>query len=91
MTEVQVLLEIMIEQILFKHALFVEVLTILQKKINRIRKYKGKYHTAGDSGKQRTEHTAHNLCRCRYVDHLIAKCLKPPKDNDKQQNQVRFN
>ena len=28
-------------------------------------------------------------CGCEY--HLIAKFLKPPKDNEKQQYQVRFN
>ena len=29
----------------------------------------------------------------RYVseDHMIAKCPKPPKDNEKQQKQVSFN
>ena len=29
----------------------------------------------------------------RFVseDHMIAKCPKPPKDNEKQRNQVRFN
>ena len=28
--------------------------------------------------------------RCGSEDHMIAKCTKPPKDNEKQRNQVRF-
>ena len=41
--------------------------------------------------RQRTEHTHHNSFRCGSVDHIIAKCSKPPKDNEKQQNIVHFN
>ena len=34
----------------------------------------------------------HRKCfRCGSEDHIIAKCPKPPKDNEKQQKQVRFN
>ena len=29
--------------------------------------------------------------RFGYEDHLIAKCPKPPKQNEKQRNQVCFN
>ena len=29
--------------------------------------------------------------RYRYEDHMIAKFPKPPKDNEKQRRQVRFN
>ena len=29
--------------------------------------------------------------RCGYEYHIIAKCPKPPKDNEKQQKQVHFN
>ena len=29
--------------------------------------------------------------RCESEDHMIAKCPKPPKDNEKQKKQVRFN
>ena len=28
---------------------------------------------------------------CGSEDHVIAKCPKPPKDNEKRQRQVRFN
>ena len=29
--------------------------------------------------------------RCESEYHMIAKCPKPPKDNDKRRKQVRFN
>ena len=29
--------------------------------------------------------------RCGSEDHIIAKCPKPTKDNEKRQNKVRFN
>ena len=29
--------------------------------------------------------------RCGSEDHVIAKCPKPPKDNEKRRNKVRFN
>ena len=29
--------------------------------------------------------------RCGSEDHLIAKCPKPPKDNERQKKQLRFN
>ena len=57
----------------------------------RIRKDKEKYHAAGDLYRQRTERTPHKCFICRSVDLLIDKYNKPPKDNGKQQNQVRFN
>ena len=28
---------------------------------------------------------------CGSEDNLISKCLKPPKENEKRKNQVRFN
>ena len=31
-----------------------------------------------------------NVFRCRSEYHIIAKCPKPPKENEKQQNQVSF-
>ena len=37
------------------------------------------------------EHTPRKCFRCGYEDHLIAKCPKPPKENDKRQKQVLFN
>ena len=29
--------------------------------------------------------------RCGSEDHMIAKCPKPPKDNEKRRRQVHFN
>ena len=40
---------------------------------------------------RRTEHTPRKCFRCGSEYHLIAKCPKPPKDNEKQRNQVRLN
>ena len=39
----------------------------------------------------RTERTPRKCFRSGSEDHLIAKCPKPPKENEKQQKQVRFN
>ena len=35
--------------------------------------------------------TPRKCFRCRSEDHMIAKCPKPPKDNEKRRKQVRFN
>ena len=45
----------------------------------------------GDLEYRRTERTPRKCFRCGSEDPLIAKCPKPPKDNEKHQNQVRFN
>ena len=37
------------------------------------------------------ERTPRKYFKCRYEDHMIAKCPKPPKDNKKRKNQVHFN
>ena len=44
----------------------------------------------GDSNKQLTEHTPCKFSRYGSEYHLIAKCPKPPKYNNKQWKQVRF-
>ena len=44
----------------------------------------------GDLDKQGTERTPQKCFRCGSEDNIIAKCTKPPKDNKKRQNQVRF-
>ena len=41
--------------------------------------------------RQKNEHPPCKCFRFGYVDHLIAKFLKPPNYNNKQQNNVRFN
>ena len=38
------------------------------------------YHADGDSDSQGTERTPHKYFTCWYVDNLIAKCTKPPKE-----------
>ena len=37
------------------------------------------------------ERTSRKCFRCGYEDHLIKKCPKPQKENEKRRNQVRFN
>ena len=37
------------------------------------------------------ERSPRKCFRCGYEDHMIAKCPKPSKDNDKRLNQVHFN
>ena len=39
---------------------------------------------------RRTERTPCKCFRCGSEDHLISKCPKPPKDNEKRRKQVRF-
>ena len=68
-----------------------EVLIILQRIKKNIRKDNDKSCAAGDLYRQRNERVFCKCFRCGSVDHLIAKCLKPPKDNKKQQNTFRFN
>ena len=46
---------------------------------------------AGDLENRQTEQAPRNIFKCGSKDHLIAKSLKPPKDNRKRQKQVRFN
>ena len=43
-----------------------------------------------DPDKQQTEHITLKCFICGSEDHLIAKCKKTPKENEKQQKQVRF-
>ena len=56
-----------------------------------IRKEKEKYRAAGDSDNKRTERTPRKCFRYGSEDHLIARFLKPPKENDKRQKKVRLN
>ena len=61
------------------------------KKIKSIRQEQEKYRAAGHSDNRGTEHTPRKCFRCGYQDHLIEKCPKPPKENEKQQKEVHFN
>ena len=40
---------------------------------------------------RQTERTPQKCFRCGSEDHLIEKCPKPPKENEKWRIQVRFN
>ena len=76
--------------LLRKNAIFVEVLITLQKMFQKDQKRKGKAHAAGNSENRSTEHTPRKCFRCGSEDQLIEKNLKPPKENEKQQKQVRL-
>ena len=56
-----------------------------------IRKEKEKACEAGDSENRQTERTPKKCFRCGSEYHLIAKCPKPPRDNEKRQKQVCLN
>ena len=62
-----------------------------EKCFKRIRKEKEKARAVDASENKRTEHTPWKFFRCGSEDHMIVKCQKPPKDNEKRQKEVRFN
>ena len=47
--------------------------------------------STGNPTVRRDQHTPRKRFRCGSEDHLIATFPKPPKDNEKRKNQVRFN
>ena len=63
----------------------------VEKFFKRIRKEKEKSRTACDLDNRQTERTPRKCFRCGSKDHVISKCPKPPKKNEKHQKQVRFN
>ena len=50
----------------------------------KIRKDKEKARSAEASSNKNSDRTARKCFRCGSVDHLIAKCPKPPKDGEKK-------
>ena len=62
-----------------------------EKFFKSIRKEKEKACADDVSSNRHTERPPRKCFRCGYEDHMIAKCLKPPKDNEKRRKQVRFN
>ena len=55
-----------------------------EKYFKYIIKDKDKACVAGDYDRKRTERPPRNFFRCGYVDNIIAKFPKTPKDNDKR-------
>ena len=69
-----------------------EVLITLQKNVSKGLDWKTKKSSAaGASDNRRTERTSRKCFSCISEDHIIAKCPKPPKDNEKRQKKLRFN
>ena len=62
----------------------------VEKKFKRIRQEKEKYRAAGDSENRQTKRTPRKCFRCGSEDHIIVKCPKPPKENEKRRKQVLF-
>ena len=56
-----------------------------------MRKEKKKACAVDVSDNRHTERTPLKCFRCVSEDHLIAECLKPPKNNKKWRRQVHFN
>ena len=55
------------------------------------KKEKGKAHAVDALDNRKAERTPRRCFKCVSEDHMIAKCPKPPKDNEERQKQVRFN
>ena len=62
-----------------------------EKCFKRIRTEKEKSRAVDALDNRRTERMPRKCFRCGYEYHMIAKCPKQTKDNEKRQNQVRFN
>ena len=89
----QGLVDIMREHTLFRQSAHsVEVTIILRKKcFKSIRKEKEKARAVDVSSNRNSEHPPHNFFRCGSEDHMIAKCPRPPKYNEKRRKQVQLN
>ena len=59
--------------------------------LQKDKKKKEKYRAVDASDNRQTERTPQKCFRCGSEDHIIAKCQKPPSDNEKLRKQVRFN
>ena len=68
------------------------VTTHSAEKISKnIRQEKEKYRAAGHLDNRQTEGISRKCFRCGSEDHLIAKCPKPTKDNEKRRKKLFFN
>ena len=57
----------------------------------RIRQEKENARAVDVSSNRNSERPPRKCSRCGSENHMIAKCLKPPKYNEKQRKQVHFN
>ena len=62
-----------------------------EKCFKRIRQEKEKARAVGVSSNRNSERPPRKCFRYGSEDHMIAKCPKPPKDNEKRRKQVRLN
>ena len=61
-----------------------------EKCFKRIIKKKEKARAVDVSSNRNSERPPRKCFRCGSEDHIIAKCPKPPKDNEKRRKQVCF-
>ena len=62
-----------------------------EKYFKRIRQEKDKACAVDVSSNKNSERLPQKFFRCGSEDHMIKKCPKPPKYNEKRRKQVRFN
>ena len=62
-----------------------------EKCFKRIRQEKEKALAVDVSSNMNSERPPQKCYRCGSEDHMIEKCPKPPKDNEKRSNEERFN
>ena len=56
-----------------------------------MRKEKEKSHAVDVSSNRNSERLPRKCFKCGSEDHMVTKCPKPPKDNEKWQRKLRFN
>ena len=66
-------------------------LSLCRKIFQKDQTIKEKSLAAGHSDNKQMELTPWKCFRCGPEDHLIEKCPKPPKENEKRRKQVCFN
>ena len=74
-----------------KHTFLGKIMEKSKKNELPARNKKEKAHAVDILDNRQTERTPRKCFRCGSEDHMIAKCPKPPKDNEKRRKQVLFN
>ena len=62
-----------------------------EKCFKNIKKEKEKARAVDVSSNRNSERPTRKCFRCGYEDHMIAKCPKPPRDNEKRRRMLSFN
>ena len=70
---------------------FVDLITILRKNVSKGSDRKRRKLARFMFHRKEIRNPPRKCFRCGSEYHMIVKCPKPPKDNEKRQKQVRFN